>query len=270
MSTPSLLPPIAPLFVPGDRPERFAKAAASEADAVIIDLEDAVDAAAKPQARKNLLTHGLSGKPVLARINGADSPYWADDLAALKAARLDGVMVPKAETAEALAEVAAAAGPQVAIIPLIETAVGLANVDAVLRAPGVVCIGFGSLDFGLDLDCVPDWEPLLFTRSTLVLASRLANRAPPIDGVTPTLDDPALVEAEARRARALGFGGKLAIHPRQVGAIHAAFRPTEREVAWATRVAAAAKDGAALKVDGQMVDRPLVERALKVLRRSAG
>lgn len=256
--------PVSPLFVPGNRPERFEKAAATPADAIIIDLEDAVDASQKDEARGNLASHGVTAKPVFARINGAGTDWWDRDLAALGTASLAGIMVPKAEFADDLFAVSKASGGDVPIIPLIETVVGLENLGEILRAPQVLCVGFGSLDFALDLGCEPTWEALLFTRSRLVLKSRRAGRLPPIDGVTPTLDDSELIGSDAARARAMGFGGKLAIHPKQVAPILAAFRPTEKEIAWAGRVLAAATSDSAVKVDGQMVDKPLVERARRI------
>lgn len=257
--------PISPLFVPGSKPERFAKAAASAADAVIIDLEDAVDPQAKATARDRMVAHGIEAKPVFTRINAADSEWWEDDLAALGQARLDGVILPKAETAEAMAAVARAAGPAVAVIALIETVRGLFELESILRAPQVLCAGFGSLDFGLDCGCEPSWEPLLHARSKLVLVSRFVGVAAPIDGVTPSIDDAELIGREARRAAAMGFGGKLAIHPRQVDPIASAFRPGAEEVAWAKRVLEAARDGSAIKVDGRMVDKPLIEKARRLL-----
>lgn len=259
--------PVSPLFVPGDRPERFAKAAASDADAIIIDLEDAVDPARKGEARRNLAGHGVTSKPVYVRINSAAAPWWEDDLAALAAIDIAGVVVPKAERADDIAAVARAAGGNAAIIPLVETVAGLDALGGILAAPQVLCVGFGALDFGLDLGCEPSWDALLYTRSQMVLASRRAGKAPPIDGVTPNLEDLELVGADARRARAMGFGGKLAIHPKQVGAILAAFQPSERERAWAGQVLAAATSDGVVKVNGEMVDRPLVERARRILGR---
>ncbi|WP_332461242.1 HpcH/HpaI aldolase/citrate lyase family protein [Acuticoccus mangrovi] len=254
--------PVAPLFVPGNRPERFAKAAATDADAVIIDLEDAVDPADKAAARDNLAAHAISDKPVIARLNGAESEWWEDDLALVRSARLDGVMVPKAEDADALK--AAGAGG-LAVIALVETARGLSRLADLLAVKGVVCVGFGSLDFALDLGCEPDWEALSLARCTFVYQSRLAGKSAPIEGVTPAFDNPALVEEEARRARALGFGGKLAIHPKQVAPIRAAFRPDEAAIRWAEAVVASATSGAAVGVGGAMVDKPLVERARAIL-----
>lgn len=264
-----MLVPVAPLFVPGDRPERFAKAAASAADAIIIDLEDAVDASAKDAARANLLAHAVTGKPVMVRINGEGTPWWRDDLAALGRARVDCVLVPKAESRASLAEVAEAAGLDAAIILLVESARGLEALGDMLLAPRILCAGFGSFDYALDLGCEPSPEPLLHARSKIVYESRLAGIAAPIDGVTMSIDDPDAVREDANRSRAMGFGGKLAIHPRQVEPIMAAFRPSEAQRAWAERVLASVVSDAAVKVDGQMIDKPLVEKARRILAAAA-
>lgn len=257
--------PVAPLFVPGDRPERFAKAASSRADAVILDLEDAVDPEAKEVARANVVACDVSGKPVFVRVNAADTQWWERDLDAVSKARIDGVVLPKAESAEAVAALAGAGGGEMSVIVLVETVKGLFEIDTLARAPRVLCLAFGALDFGLDAGCEPSWEPLLLARSRLVLSSRMAGIAAPIDGVTPAIDDAALVAEEARRAAATGFGGKLVIHPKQVEPVLSAFRPDEEAIGWAGRVLAAASDGAAVQVDGRMVDRPLVEKARRIM-----
>lgn len=257
--------PVSPLFVPGDRPERFSKAAATDADAIIIDLEDAVDATKKGEARQNLADHGVTTKPVYVRINSAGAPWWGDDLATLASANIAGVVVPKAERAHDIAAVARAVGGEATIIPLVETVAGLDALGDLLSAPQVLCVGFGALDFGLDLGCEPNWEALLYTRSQLVLASRRAGRQPPIDGVTPNFEDLELVGAEARRARAMGFGGKLTIHPKQVSAVLMAFQPTEQLRTWAEHVLVAATSDSVVKVNGEMIDKPLVERARRIL-----
>ncbi|MBL6750663.1 MAG: hypothetical protein ISP90_09075, partial [Nevskia sp.] len=189
--------PIAPLFVPADRPERFAKAAASGADAVILDLEDAVAPAAKAGARANLAAHGVAGVPVVIRINAQGTADFAADLAALRGASFDAVMLPKAEDAAQVAALHAGLGRQVTVLALVESARGIAGLAPLLAAPGVAQAAFGSLDFALDLGCTPSWEALLMARSQLVLYSKLAGLAPPLDGVTTSLDDAALVEAEA-------------------------------------------------------------------------
>lgn len=257
--------PIAPLFVPADRPERFAKAAASGADAVILDLEDAVAPAAKAGARANLAAHGVAGVPVVIRINAQGTADFAADLAALRGASFDAVMLPKAEDAAQVAALHAGLGRQVTVLALVESARGIAGLAPLLAAPGVAQAAFGSLDFALDLGCTPSWEALLMARSQLVLYSKLAGLAPPLDGVTTSLDDAALVEAEARRAAEMGFGGKLLIHPKQAAPVQLAFLPDARTVAWARKVLAAAGGAGAVRVDGAMVDRPLIERARRVV-----
>jgi citrate lyase subunit beta/citryl-CoA lyase len=258
------------LFVPGDRPERYAKALASGADAVIVDLEDAVAAGAKDGARAALaawLDGGGSG--IAVRINDAASAAFDDDLRLVARAGVAAVVVPKAERAEDLARVRAAA-PSVALLPLIETAAGIARAREIARAPGVQRLAFGSIDLQLDLGIEGDGDELLAFRSELVLASRLAALDAPVDGVSTAIDDAAALDADTRRARRLGFGAKLCIHPRQIAAVHAAFAPSADELAWAERVVAATQraGGGAVAVDGRMVDRPVLLRAQALLSRA--
>jgi citrate lyase subunit beta/citryl-CoA lyase len=255
------------LFVPGDRPERFDKACAAGAGQVILDLEDAVAPAAKARARDAIAAWLRADRPVALRINAAGTPWFDGDLALAAHPGVAAVMLPKAEEAGTLARVAAVA-PQAALLPLVETALGIAAVDAIARAPRVQRLVFGSIDFQLDLGIDGDGDELLYFRSRLVLASRLAELAPPVDGVCTAIDDTEALRAATLRARRLGFGAKLCIHPRQVGVVEAAFAPAAEEIAWARRVveAAAHADGAAAAVDGRMVDRPVLLRAQRLLR----
>jgi citrate lyase subunit beta/citryl-CoA lyase len=126
---------------------------------------------------------------------------------------------------------------------------------------------FGSIDFQLDTGIDGEAEELLYARSPLVLASRVAGVLPPLDGVTAALDDPDRLADDVHRARRLGFGGKLCIHPRQIEAVNRGFSPSEAEVSWARRVVEAAETAGtgAFRVDGEMVDRPVLERAQSVL-----
>lgn len=254
---------IAPLFVPGNRPERFAKAAASGADAVIVDLEDAVAAEAKAAARDALDT-SFTDLPVFLRINGEGTPWHENDLTAAAALPLAGIILPKAEAGEGLARLAMAS--RVPVLALIETARGLAEARRIAALPGVERLIFGSVDFCADLGCAHTREALLGARSELVLASRLAGLAAPVDGVTTVIDEAELITADARHALDLGFGGKLAIHPRQIAPIFAGFRPGAGEIDWANRVLASG-DGA-VSVDGAMVDEPVRIRARAVLARA--
>ncbi len=253
------------LFVPGTRPERFEKALASRADVVIVDLEDAVAPPEKDRAR-SLVAGWLSAeRPVHLRINGAGTPWFDDDLALCGREGVSGVLLPKAEDAEDIEAVRAAGRGAVAVLPIVETAAGLWNARTIGEAPGVARLVFGSLDFQVDLGVRDD--DLLAYRAQLVLASRLAGRVAPVDGVTTAIDDPDRLRRDTERARALGFGAKLCIHPRQVAAVNATFRPTEAEIGWALRVVAAdaASKGAAVAVDGRMVDRPVLLQAQAIL-----
>ena len=257
------------LFVPGTRPERFVKALAAGAHAVIIDLEDAVAPADKETARAAVAAALPLPQPVLVRVNAAGTPWFDNDLRLCRRAGIDGIVLPKAEDPAVVERIRAVVGPQAAIYPLIETAQGLWNALAIARAAGVTRLLFGSIDFQVDLGVADD--ELTHYRSQLVLISRLAELPAPVDGVTTAIDDAAALARDVARARALGFGGKLCIHPRQVGPVNAAFRPGADEIAWAQRVVAAdaAAGGAAVAVDGRMVDRPVLLKARRILA-SAG
>ena len=137
------------------------------------------------------------------------------------------------------------------------------------EASGVERLAFGSIDLQLDAGITGEGEELLYARSRTVLASRVAGILPPLDGVTVALDDPEQLETDVDRARRLGFGGKMCIHPKQVEAVNRGFRPSQDEVAWAERVLRAAEttSSGAIKVDGELIDRPVIERAKAVLER---
>jgi citrate lyase subunit beta/citryl-CoA lyase len=257
------------LFVPGDRRDRFGSAATSGADVVICDLEDAVGADSKAGARADVVGWLRDGGEACVRVNGRGTPYYDADLAALSGVPgLRAVMVPKAEDPAALAEVGDAVGPHVALVALVETALGVHRAYDVARARGVARLAFGSIDFALDIGAADAPTPMLFARSSLVVASRAAGIPAPLDGVTVALDDPAAIGADATTAAGLGFGGKLCIHPRQVDAVNAAFSPSEQDVRRARRIVASVTDGAAGRLDGEMVDRPVVERARLLLQRA--
>lgn len=264
------------LFVPGNRPERFEKALAAGADAVIVDLEDAVPPDAKAGARESiaaawstLVGHAV---PVMLRVNALDSPAGREDLEWL--ARLSppaGVMIPKADSAERIAEVARRL-PGVGIVPLIESAAGYANLSSVAAAPGVLRIAVGHLDFLVDTGIqLSEGEPELHSlRFAVSIATRMAKLAPAIEGVTTAIQDDELLRADTRRAMRYGFGAKLCIHPRQVAVVHGTMAPTEAELAWAKRVveADAASNGAAVQLDGKMIDAPVVTQARRTLARA--
>lgn len=255
------------LFVPGHRADRFDKALAAGASAVIIDLEDAVAPADKDAARATLAGWLRPEHVVIVRINSADTPWFADDLALCGAPGVAGVMVPKSERPETLAQVRAAGAR--GLLPLVESAAGIANLDALARAPGVWRLAFGSIDLQVDLGLKDAAEDeLLPLRLQLVLASRLAGIGAPVDGVSTAIDDADRLQQDVARARRLGFAGKLCIHPKQVALVQAGMAPSAAELDWARRVidASAAAGGAALAVDGKMVDKPVLLRAQAILR----
>ncbi|KPU88733.1 citryl-CoA lyase [Variovorax paradoxus] len=266
------------LFVPADRPERHARALASGAGAVIVDFEDAVAPERKAAARE-ALPGGFAALPaadrarLLLRINAPGTPWHADDLALvarLAAARaIAGVVLPKTESADQLARLAEAAGPEAVLVPLIESAAGLAALDAIAAAPQVLRLAFGHLDFQADLGMACDAQEaeLVPVRLALVLASRRANLAAPIDGIATDWRDAERLAAEAARARRGGFGAKLCIHPAQVAPVHAALGPGAEELAWARRVveAVAQAGGGVVNLDGRMVDAPVVRLAQRLL-----
>lgn len=253
------------LFVPGDRPERFDKAWSSDADAVILDLEDAVAPQRKAQARDAVASWLSPQHPAWIRINAAGTPWFDDDFDLLRRRGVAGAVVPKAETLpQGLLDAAKRHG--FGLIALVETAVGMQHAQQLAAIPGVVRLAFGSIDFQVDLGIEGDDDALLAFRSQLVLASRLASLPPPIDGVTASTSDVELLRAETQRSRRLGFGAKLCIHPQQVETVHAVLRPTEAQRDWAARVIAAMAQagGAAVAVDGRMVDRPVLLQAMRI------
>jgi len=263
------------LFVPGNRPERFAKALGSGADRVVLDPEDAVALPAKAEARDAIARWSAQASDadrarVVVRINDAQAPAFADDLRLLRDARIESVMLPKAESAEHV-EAVQAVVPHATVLPLIESALGVANVQQVAPAEGVARLVFGTLDYALDLDLDIAESPdgLANAASVLAIASRIAGLSAPVAGVTPQLDDEQRLLADLAWSRLYGFGAKLCIHPRQVAPIHAALTPSAQAIDLARRVLAAeaASPGAA-RLDGRMIDRPVVLQARRTLRRA--
>ncbi|GGE22625.1 citryl-CoA lyase [Aureimonas endophytica] len=258
------------LFVPADRPERFAKAFAAGAEAVIVDLEDAVAPGAKDGARAGLADAGAmvasAPCPVLLRVNPVGAAGHAADLALAAELPFAALVLPKAEGADEVEAARRATGRPV--VALVESAKGIANARALAGAAGR--LAFGSFDFAADLGCRHEREALLLARLELVLASRLAGRAGPVDGVTAAVRDEAAIRGDAAYAAGLGFAGKLLIHPAQIAPARAGFGPGAEEIAWATRVLAAGRAGGAVALDGEMVDAPVRLRAETLLRRAGG
>ncbi|WP_417252613.1 HpcH/HpaI aldolase/citrate lyase family protein [Castellaniella sp.] len=264
------------LFTPGNRPDRFEKALASGADAIVLDLEDAVPPAEKPIAREAVAAAWprlrSSTVPVIIRINSPALPVGQDDLAWLSSlsSRPAGLMIPKAESAAALAA-AHTALPGTALLPLIESAAGHAALSMIAAAPGVLRLVLGHIDFMADtgIRCSDDEAELAPLRFALTMASRCHDLAPAVDGVTVDLKNDERLRLDTLRSLRFGFGAKLCIHPRQVAVIHQALHPTPDEITWARRVleADAAAGGQAVQLDGKIVDLPLVLQARRLLAR---
>ena len=261
------------LFVPGDRSERFAKAIASGADAVIIDLEDAVAPQAKASARAAAHDYlSREGHAALLRINAPGTEWEEDDLSICSAPGVLGVVCPKAENPTDLTRIAARLRPGVALFPLIETAKGLRGIHPIAETDRVGRLLFGSVDLSLDLNLDPsECEPELSSyRALLVMASRAAGLAPPIDGVTLNLQNEVVLASATHAARRAGFGAKLCLHPSQIATVHRAFAPSADELAWARRVLiASCEQSGAFSFEGRMVDAPVLTRA-RMLTASIG
>jgi len=277
------------LFVPGDRPDRFAKAAASGADAVILDLEDAVAVENRPQARAAIavwLAEGVRGVPTWVRINSVQSNAALADLAAVAPAKPDGIVLPKARNGDDVIQVdhwlqafEAADGfaqGSIRLIPMItETAHAMLSLSTFVRSPSrVTGMTWGAEDLATELGAASNREesgeyaiPYQLASAGCLYTAAAAGVAA-IDTVDTEIKNLAAVEARARASRRAGYSAKLAIHPAQIAALHAAFTPSEAEIKHAERVLAAfaaAPASGALMLDGKLIDRPHVLQAERVL-----
>lgn len=263
------------LFVPATRPERIAKAFATAADLVCIDLEDAVAPHEKSAGRANVVDF-LGGADVepgrcMVRINSPRTDLGRDDLQAIGAPSLalPYIMVPKVEGPTEIDGVGKTFGERSPnLVALIESAEGLAAVEDIARGAdrGVVALAFGSADYGAQVGCADSWDALAYARGRIVAAAALGG-IPALDGVWFDIEDVAGLSVETGRIKSLGFAGKLAIHPRQVDPINAAFRPTPEAVDRARRIVEASAEGrtGVTVVDGHMVDAPVIAMARRVL-----
>jgi citrate lyase subunit beta/citryl-CoA lyase len=277
------------LFAPGNHARRVEKALSLDADAVILDLEDAVAIAEKPATRATVAAvlqrprRGL----LYVRVNAVDTAFCYGDVVSVVQPGLDGIILPKVESAAGLATVdwllaqlereRALPERSIELIPIIETARGLQQLDAILSTgTRVRRVAFGAGDFTLDVNMI--WSrgeaELAHARAAIVTASRAAGIEAPLDTVWVGLTDPEGLEASARTALALGFQGKMCIHPEQIGVVNRVFTPSDAETAFAERVCAAfekaeAEGSAAIQLDGKFIDYPIVYRAQRVLQRVA-
>lgn len=263
------------LFAGATRPDLVAKLDRAGADAAVIDLEDAVPAAAKDEARAALpeLVASVGSTPVLVRVNDAASPWFGADLAAVADLPLAGVVVPKAERDADLGAVAERLGEGAEVVAGIESAVGVARVEALLEGNGATACYFGAEDYIADLGGrrSAGGEEVLYARSRVALAARVA-AVPALDQVVVEFRDDAAFERDAEAGRALGYRGKLCIHPSQVTLANLVFSPSAAELERARGMLAAWEEGsargvAAVEYEGEMVDGPAVRMARDTLER---
>jgi citrate lyase subunit beta/citryl-CoA lyase len=219
--------------VPATQADTFDSAVGSRADAVILDIEDAVDPVLKPQARRDVADWLRSGGSAWVRVNDSTTPFWADDLAELRGlANLLGVVLAKAESAEQVEQTSTALGGETPVIPLIESAVGIEEATSIAKATGAFRLAFGSGDFRRDTGMSAEAEAMAYPRARLVVASRVGRLPGPIDGPTVGSGLPLLREHSAITV-AMGMTGKLALSPEQTHAINEVISPTPTDVAWA-------------------------------------
>ena len=286
------------LFAPGNHARRVEKAFTLGANAVILDLEDAVAISEKEAARKPVaeaLARKSGGSRGYVRVNAMGTSFCFRDLMEVIGKGVDGVVLPKTESAADLhaidwlianleRERGLAVG-SIDLIPTIETATGMQRVERILQARGlkpysgiwrVRRVAFGAADYALDLGITPGdaGEELVLARQRLVLASRDANVEPPLDSPWFKLRDLEGLRKSIAASRRMGFQGRLCIHPEQVAAVNEGYAPGADEVARAERIVAAfrqaeAQGSAAIQVDGQMIDYPIVREAERVLRAAA-
>jgi citrate lyase subunit beta / citryl-CoA lyase len=253
------------LFAPGHNAKLLHKVFLAGADAVILDLEDAVPGNAKERARA-MVVEAIRDHRALVRVNPPRSPEIAADVEAV-APYAAAIRIPKCESAEDVAWVAARA-PGVPLVPAIETARGVLAAQEIALAPAVSHMSIGGLDLLRDLYAGTGNLPMLYVRSHLVVVSSAAGLPPPVDSVYPLIDDDAGLREQAQFARSLGFAAKSAIHPRQIPILHDVFAPSAQDLEWAHAVLTAfeaADRGATRLPSGEFVDLPVAQRAERLL-----
>lgn len=260
------------LFVPANRPDRITKAIASRADFVIADLEDAVSPVEKDTARKALLEwlDANTEQQILVRVNGVGTYWHADDLVICCHPGVAGVVLPKAETVKDIEATHLRTGK--CVLPIIETPLGVKDIEPIARAMGVSRLLFGKLDLAVELNLTPDEsdpEELVFLpyRAMMVTASALAGLPPPVDGVFTSINDVEALTRYTTRAKKHGFSALLLIHPKQVDVVLDVYTPSPDEIEWAQKVIKAVEvsGGAAVSLDGRMIDAPVIVRARRII-----
>jgi citrate lyase subunit beta/citryl-CoA lyase len=274
------------LFTPGNHPRRVEKVFSVGADAAILDLEDAVATAEKPATRGMIVEALERPRSCLAyvRVNALDTPFCYDDLVRVVVPGLDGIVLPKVESAAGLMTIewllrqlernAGLPEGGIDLMPIIETAAGLIAADEIARAGSRarrLAFGAGDFTFDVNITWTGDEQELAYSRSRLVAISRAAGLEAPIDSVWVDLQDISGLRTSADKVLKMGYQGKMCIHPTQVSVVNEVFTPSAEAVAFAKRVVdafeeAEAAGSAALQVDGKFIDYPIVYRAQRVLQ----
>ncbi|SCX05239.1 CoA ester lyase [Candidatus Aquiluna sp. UB-MaderosW2red] len=268
-------PVLTALFVPGTHGERFDTALASGADAIIIDLEDAVAPGHKQQARDTAARWLLSSPEAAVsrtwvRLNSLGSPFFDEDAAFLGHLRHNdrfpaAVILPKAEHRESIDALGDLLPDACALIALIESGAGVEAASSLAQHDRVSRLAFGAADFAADTGCRMTEMSLLYARSVLVVASAAAGLEAPLDSPCFNIGDLATIEQHGRHGCELGFGGSLCIHPFQIAPIRTGYMPSEAERQWAERIHAAESSAGVTRVGDEMVDAPLFKRARRIM-----
>ncbi|KIL45138.1 HpcH/HpaI aldolase/citrate lyase family protein [Jeotgalibacillus soli] len=269
------------LFVPGNRPDRIQKAINGEAEAIIIDLEDAIPSSEKERIRevvRNVLTTCTNplSKKIFVRINDVTTDYYDEDVLMVASFPQVGVMLAKSESAKDIQNLVNELSDDQQIIPLIESAKGvLISFDIASASSCVSRLAFGALDYCLDLDITVTvhGQELIYPRSLLAVASKAAGIAPPIDTVYVDITNEDGLIQETHRAKDLGMTAKLCIHPNQVKQVNAIFSPSLEEIKWCEKIVEAyekaEKNGlSAIQLNNKMVDFPVYKKAISILERA--
>lgn len=273
------------LFVPGNQENNLNKVKDLQADAIIYDLEDAVPVSEKIAARQKVKKAicEASHQVNFVRVNDLTTPFFMEDLNAIIVENLFGIVLPKVNKKDDIIIAEYLLGKveekhhlpngTLCIVPLIETASGIQNINEIVHASKrILNLCFGAEDYMLDLNLEPDEESidLMYARAQMVIASKAAGKEPPIDSVYTNFKDDIRLEKEARRAKQAGFQGKLVIHPKQIVPVNKAFSPTSKQIKEAQKIITLYEQSlesgkGALQMDGKMIDAPIVERARRVL-----
>lgn len=252
------------LFVPIRRISKATERSVRQLGPVVLDLEDGVPLAEKEEARDLVARYLRGGPPVYLRINGAQTPWFRGDLEITGSPNLLGVLLPKADSADVVRLVRQSCRTDTSLIPMIETATGLMQVNELATCEGVERLAFGAIDFRHDVGLGGAALALLYARSRMVIESRAARVLAPLDGTETELRNEKLLMVRAARSRDWGFGGKLCVHPIQATAVRRGFSPTGETLNWARQVLSA-ESGAPVALDGHMVDAPVRAEAERIL-----